>query len=142
MATKSSGSNKALIPILVVVAVAAVATGAWYLVSAGGSDSPAGVSAEGSAPEPAAPKAQPVSKEKKRGEARTRERSDSGDEADRGKSRRERAKATTIVGGDRDKKDTKKKTSAKKKRGKKGAKDEARPEPEKPSAAYSEPGVG
>ena len=143
VAAKASGSNKALIPILVVVAVAAVAAGAWYLVSAGGSDSPAGVSAERSAPDPAAPKAEPVSKEKKRGEARTRERSDSGDEADRGKSRRERAKAGTIGGGDSDKKDTKKRSSpTKSRRKKKGSKDEAKPKPEKPSATYTEPGVG
>ena len=95
VAAKASGSNKALIPILVVGAVAAVVA------------------------------------------------ADSGDEADRGKSRRERAKAGTIGGGDRDKKDTKKKSSSKKsRRKKKGSKDEVQPEPDKPSSAYTEPGVG
>jgi hypothetical protein len=121
MAGKTGGSNKALIPILVGVAVLAVGFGAWALVSGGGSSE---VEPVARTSKPKKEKAKPRAKTEDNKEKTTRSRKRTRDTGDAG---RERTPTREVAGGDNTDDERQKPKKKKKKKKKKVERDWSQP---------------
>jgi hypothetical protein len=131
MATKSGGSNSALVPILVVGAVVVIGGGAWALMSRGGDEpeTPA-VQRDRPAAPARAQDGEDKTGEKAKPEARSRDRSRERRDT---REREERKRTPTDVGRDRDRPDTKKKDK------KKDKKKKEKKKPATPPGTFREP---